>query len=415
MSNQTQNTQPQFTDDKDDSLVGSTNTNIIQMTEYDYKKDYAEGSDKGTAFNEWLSGVDRTMTLAAANESGGDVSWQNYVAPYYLDQIMHMEIKQPDYSATICPNSLLTQRDPATILELEEGTDPNKRPQVQFVSQTGSLDKAMHTYGKKEIGLRRWGWGFSIPNEILSDCTLDLISHRMQIARAQEIRFRTDWLTSELHRYTSDNGTNEDWESTYGNTIQANGTQTTYSDCNGATDDDGNPLTHSHSVAVRDILMALHQFSQPLVSETAAIGRGIKGTNYYTPDMLVLPPVVARDLCLEIFQTGYSQLGPEQLSSQVRQSAFLSNLFMVPIVVCNTSRWVPDETKVPSNFDRDVYDSYIVDTQWLVNLRHRDGAIMRNWINNDREITLWSKRIREQWHVLDPLGVLRIKPCPSGS
>lgn len=385
-----------------ETVTGNTNP-TFQITEKEFRQTYPQGSESHNNLYTALSPLDKTTTLLAFSNSS-DSSWKHYQPEYFLDRVLHTEIKAPDFAALICPNELTVPRDPALVLALEEGTDEAKKPHWHFLAEGASVDKALHTYERKSIGLRRIGTGWNVSFELLSDCTLDLLNHRATIAEAQRRIFTTYWLTAELARYTD--GT---YETAYSNTFQCDGTQTSKTDYNGDT------TPTRHVISVDDILGALHKFSNALTPEQKAQGKDVRGQGYYQPTALVLPPATVRDLCREIFKVGYQQLGPENLSGQVRRTGMLSELFGVPVIACNTARWLPAETKTPNNFDLTQGDGYIIDQNLgPVNLVHSDGWLVQNWKNEDRRLYLWAMSKRSQYHVLDPLGVMRLVPA-SGS
>jgi len=394
-----------------------------EITERQYKQIMTADTNEGNKFKDFLSTLDMTMTHEQLNyviqemATGGDNSWQNYVPSIFLSMIMHLETKTPEFYKTICPSTIVADRDPVNLLELADPED-EKQNRVDWVSMTGQHTSGEITYGKRELNLRRWGWKFNYPIELLGEIPLSITQHTLLDLVAREIQFKNNWLTSEMHRWTSDNGGTDNYETNYGNTYQADGGEVSWQSCQGTS------ISRTLGISVIDILQALHQFSLPLTPDTAARGRLVKGTNYYSPSMVVVSPTTGLDLALELLLrqggTGaYSQWGPEQgLAGQVRTSGFLSNIFQVPIIVMNTARWLTSaDTKTTNNFDLSNNDAYIVDNRWLTNLIYKDGeqGMLQTWINQDRRVESHAKTVRSMFHCLDFQGILRIKPCPAGS
>jgi len=389
-----------FIDGKDNWTPPKNGNVQFSITQKQYDAMMAD-QEKKTKVEDVLSALDKGEPVSTLTASVAD-DWREYVAPLWLPQVHHLEIKTPDWAETLVPNSITVNRDPAFFLGIDPGDDDVSKPRIDFIAKGASVDKTMHDLTKKSENLRRWGTGWSIDKDDLADIPIDTISHRLAVYEGDRRIFRTNWVTAQMYEFTSG-----DYETTYDNAYTCEGTQTTGIDYNGET------TTHQHGISIEDILKALHEFRTNLQNpEDKAMGRTVRGQGYYSADYLVLPPAALRDLALEAFRKGYSNLGPERLSSQVRQTAFLSELFQVQIVPVNSSRWLPEEPKTQGNWSF-IDDGYILDSRAMTELRHSEGMFSQNWFIEDTRQFCWALTQRTNYVAQDPMALMRLQAVVS--
>lgn len=392
-------------------LVGTTAPEW-EYCEADFKARYQQGSDEATRMQAALSGVDRRTTIGdalsirdakdvvqASFDSSSNDSWRPYVQEMIMQQVLHTTPKRPDYSSVVCPNTVTVTRDPAVYIALDQGTDKATKPTWQFLGEDEDTAKTMHRYLRKNVSLRRYGHGFSMSRELLSDCPLDLLAHRQIMAQSTLIPFKENMLTSALYEATYG-----EFASTYDNVFECNGTQTTRKDAGGNTD------TRVHGISVDDVLEALQQFRSELTPTSDIIGTQARGQNHYTPGVLVLSPKTIADLTIEVWRGGWSTYGPNfDPRNQAQQTAMLSALFGIPVVPLWSVKWESESPETPANWSY-VYDGFIVDNDLgPVELAHADGWFLQTWFIDGKRVWCYAQTRRSNYFVQDPKAILRLE------
>lgn len=388
-----------FLDGKADEFIPSGRC-AYSITDKQYKKQYCN-AEQQTKLKDVLAGIDKGEAMSTLFASVQD-DWRDYVAPLFLPQVHFLDIKIPDWSAQLVPQSLSVNRDPAFYVGVDSG-EGKAKPKIGFIAKGASHDKTMHELVKKSEALRRWGTGWRIDREDLNDIPIDIVSQRLRVYEADRRKFKNNWATAVMYEATS--GT---YEATYANTFSCLGTYTTGKDYH------NEETAHHHGISIEDVLKAKYEFRTRLQNpDEQPMGRTVRGQDYYQAEFLVLPPLHEQSLALELFRMGYKQAGPEDMSSQVRRLGFISEVFGMTVVPAPTCRWPAGETKVPETWDY-ANDAYILDSRAFLELVHSEGTFSQNWFIEDTRQFCWAVTQRTNYVVDDAMAVMRLEPA-SGS
>ena len=323
-----------------------------QLSEKDFRKKYVAGSQEQHDKDLALSGLDRSTSLLAFVQSTEE-SWRHYVPEFFMDVVLNTQIKIPNYVDEICPNTVTSPRDPFVYLGLETGDDKQKRPSWQFIAENASIDQTMQTYMRKEHKYREYGTAWAISRNLLNDVPLDLVAHRAMIAQAELTPFLTNYLTATLMEYTTG-----DFVTLYDNVYDCQGGQVAWKKANGDTE------TVQTGISVYDFVKAINKFRSPLTPDQQAIGRLVKGQNYYIPRLAILSPKAIMNLTLEVFGMGWRQLGESTMRTEAVQTALLSQIFGIPIYPIWAVQWTENEQQTAQDWEF-IEDGYLVDNVHL--------------------------------------------------
>jgi hypothetical protein len=371
---------------------GAVQSSII--TEREFRLKYAEGSEARASFQGMLTAVDRSMTLKAFQDTD---LWKQYAPEYFLSLApqVGLQPKRASYWNLIYPNSVSVDREPYVWLGAADHSDPNKRARWQFITESNKLDQKTSTYLRRDASLREFGHAAAWSNNLLSDSPLSVIENHMQKMTNKLTVFLNDWAVAELNEATT--GKNA---SIYNNVFTCEGTETSSKDAAGVT------KTTKHPISADDLLKAINQFRAG-ENEDGIDGVTNRGVDYYVPTYLLITPTIKRLLAMELYRMGYRMTGDSSPAAGVRQTALLSDFFEIPVIVFNPKRWDDNHSE---NFVTD-NSAYIVDTDYLATVNHKDGWKQLQWNDNANDKTIIAVRKRADFLVQDNLAVYRLDPA----